>query len=565
MKSPLKVSGITTSQAVFANTGQTVQLAVSMSEAVLLDPTEAVGVPTLLLNDGGTAFYDINASDLSAGLLVFDYKVGAHDSTTDLKVTALNQNGAAFFNSAGNVLDVATGFPFDVGIGINSFNRWKGGKVGGWSTASNWTSGIPASTTQAMILSGGVVSSTGADSPTVGSIATSKGATLVVAGGSFTATLGTGIGVNVGAIVVKDGATATLGGRFVNSGLIALSGSTSATRLELNGVVISGGKLQTSGTSALIETVSGTADAVKGATIASRSQVAVTDASTLTLSGGTVGSGATISATSGSTAVVSGIVTNAGTITLNGVTSVGATAMLQTLAGGTALLTGAVTNSGTLFASGAHSLIDIASGATVIGGGIAKIGNGVLDIEGSDDQNVLFLAGGSGTLQIADAAGNTSVFGGTVSGFGQNLHQFINLTSVHFVSGAINASYSSSTASSGVLTVTSGGTGNVIAVIDFSGHYVTSNFHITSGANGSVAIFDPPVIAQQTTLGFPDMLDAVEKIIGTVANNILAGKFALLGNYMASEFASVIGGHAGTLATEANQLAQQLLTHPKHG
>jgi hypothetical protein len=209
---------VTTSQAVFANTGQTVQLAVSMSEAVLLDTTETFGLPTLALNDGGTAFYDDNASDLSAGLLVFDYTVSAHDSTTDLKVNKLNQNGAAMFDSAGNVLDVSTGFPLDVGIGINSFNSWKAGKVGVWSTTSNWTSGLPTSTTQATILSGGVVSSTASDNPTVGSIATSKGGTLKVTGGTFTATLGTGIGVNAGAIVVGEGATLTLGGRFVNAG-----------------------------------------------------------------------------------------------------------------------------------------------------------------------------------------------------------------------------------------------------------------------------------------------------------------------------------------------------------
>ena len=52
----LKVSAVTTSQAVFADTGQSVQLAVSMSEAVLLDPAEAFGLPTLSLNDGATAF-----------------------------------------------------------------------------------------------------------------------------------------------------------------------------------------------------------------------------------------------------------------------------------------------------------------------------------------------------------------------------------------------------------------------------------------------------------------------------------------------------------------------------
>jgi hypothetical protein len=52
-----------------------------------------------------------------------------------------------------------------------------------------------------------------------------------------------------------------------------------------------------------------------------------------------------------------------------------------------------------------------------------------------------------------------------------------------------------------VLTVTSGGSANVVAVIDLSGHYVTSNFHITSGSSGTVEIFDPPVGVQQTTFG----------------------------------------------------------------
>jgi hypothetical protein len=107
-----------------------------------------------------------------------------------------------------------------------------------------------------------VVSSTVSDNPTIGSIATSKGATLDVTGGTFTATLGTGIGVNAGAIVVGNGATLTLGGRFVNSGSVAISGTSSSTRLEPAGVSISGGKLQTSGASARIETVSGTKNAV---------------------------------------------------------------------------------------------------------------------------------------------------------------------------------------------------------------------------------------------------------------------------------------------------------------
>jgi hypothetical protein len=62
-----------------------------------------------------------------------------------------------------------------------------------------------------------------------------------------------------------------------------------------------------------------------------------------------------------------------------------------------------------------------------------------------------------------------------------------------------------------VLTVTSGGSANVVAVIDFSGHYVTWNFHLTSGSSGTVEIFDPPVGVQQTTFGSHQTLGYIEK------------------------------------------------------
>ena len=381
----------------------------------------------------------------------------------------------------------------------------------------------------------------------MGSIATSKGATLDVTGGTFTATLGTGIDVSAGAIVVNNGATLTLGGGFVNNGSVALSGTSSPTRLELDGVGISGGKPQTSGASARIETVSGTKNAVNGATIVSGSVVAVVSASTLTLSGGTIGAGATVSATSGSTAIISGLVTDAGTLAWNGATSVGVSATLETLTGGTALLGGAVTNSGTLFASGAHSLVDILSGLT--GGGIAKVGNGVVNISAAADaEDVGFLAGGTGGLELADAPGHTSAFAGHVSGFGQNVHQFIDLTAVAFTSGAVSASYSSSTASSGVLTVTSGGSANVVAVIDFIGHYVTSNFHVTSGAGGTVEIFDPPLAGEPPAA------------TGHSAN------LALFANYLAASFPAAVG-YGGVLITETLAQAglQPLLAHPHTG
>ena len=357
-------------------------------------------------------------------------------------------------------------------------------------------------------------------------------------------TAGTGTGTNAGKIKLANGGTLELGGTFVNNGSITLSGTTSVTALKLDGATISGGRLQTLGPSALIKTVAGS-NVLHGATIVSGSYVEVESGTQLTLSGGTISSAATASAKSGSTAIMSGLVTDAGTLALNGVTSVGTSATLEGLAGGTAILSGAVTNSGTLFASGAHSLIDIASGATVTGGGIAKIANGAVDIEGpGDNQNVIFLAGGTGTLEIADTLGNASTFAGHVSGFGQNVHQFIDLTGVAFTSGAVSASYSSSTASSGVLTVTSGGSANVVAAIDLMGHYVTSNFHIIAGPGGTVEIFDPQITKTPTDPFGP-------------ANQIL------FTNYLAAAFPGI--GHYGSgLISDLPQAGSELiLTYPR--
>jgi hypothetical protein len=185
----------------------------------------------------------------------------------------------------------------------------------------------------------------------------------------------------LGGSVIKatDGSELALAGTLLNSGTVLVSGTTSATVLELDSVTVSGGKLETSGASALIETVAGS-NVLHGVTIVSGSLIEVASGTQLTLSGGTIGSGATVAETSGGTLAVSGLATASGTLSLSGTTSVAAHALLETLSGGTALLSGAVINSGTLFAGGAHSLIEIASGATVTGGGIAEIGNGVIRI-----------------------------------------------------------------------------------------------------------------------------------------------------------------------------------------
>ena len=380
------------------------------------------------------------------------------------------------------------------------------------------------------------------------------------------------------------------------SGLVVASGAKAEVILENS--TISGGILRASGTSAAIVTVNGTTDAIIGAAIALKSLVEATSGSTLTLSGGTIGSGA----------------------------------LVETLNGGTATVSGTVNNSGTLFASGSGSLLEIANGA-VVNGGVAEVGNGIVDIQGASSENVTFQAGGSGGLDLADDAADPTAYTGKVFGFGvsggishADHTQYIDLTSVSFAAGQISASYTSANASntSGTLIVSSGSA--VVADITLVGAYVTSNFHISSGAGGTVEITDPSVaeqpsgnapatIAGGTVLAIntpdsgkvifgesggtlqlaqpatfagtvaafatPDGIDLPGIGFGatttlafsennsrtggtlTVTDGTHAAAIALLGNYMASTLVTGADGHGGTLVTEAPQPGQPpLLTRP---
>jgi hypothetical protein len=204
--------------------------------------------------------------------------------------------------------------------------------------------------------------------------------------------------------------------------------------------------------------------------------------------------------------------------------------------------------------------------------------------------NVAFLSMGSGGLEIADTADNSSAFTGRVSGFGgvnhANHKQFIDLVSVTS-DGSITSSYVSANASntSGTLFVSSGGT--PVAAITMVGHYSAGNFHITAGSGGIVEIVDPVVpsggaveigtvqtfprngidlpniaFGAQTTLAYSQNAAGTGGTL-TVSDGRHAAVIALLGNYIAGSFAAGADGHGGTLVTEALQNAQPLLTHPR--
>ncbi len=423
-----------------------------------------------------------------------------------------------------------------------NIDTWKAGANGDWSTTSDWSIGqLPTANTQAVIASGGTAISTASDDPTVASIVIAHGATLNVSGGTFTAKIGTGTGVNSGAVIVANGATLELGGTFVNAGSVTLDGSANLTRLELDGsltlsgggkVILSGGAdnaVVTNGSAATLTNAgntitgagtigdahltlvnSGTIDANTGLPLiidtaaftnagtleatsagglvidsnvnnsktieALGTSATVTIASTISntatglvlasgtgarvqldgavISGGTlrtIGTTAVIETVSGTTNTIAGATiaggslveaTSGTTLTISGGT-VGAAAIVETTIGGTAIVSGTVTNSGTLFASGSGSVLEIANGA-VVNGGVAEVGNGIVDIKGASSEKVTFQAGGSGGLQLADDAADQTAYTGKVSGFGVSggiSHadhiQYIDLTSVSFAAGRL--------------------------------------------------------------------------------------------------------------------------------
>jgi hypothetical protein len=354
----------------------------------------------------------------------------------------------------------------------------------------------------------------------LGTIEAPTSATLTINTGSNTVTnAGTAAATGTKAHLIIDsdvsnsglieaaGASATVLLNFVTvdnvGGSIVASGA--GAQIVLDNAAISGGALKTSASGA-IATVSGSVDnTISGGIVSSGSLVEVASDSQLTISGGTISAGAVVETMSGS----------AGS--------------------GGVLIASGVTNSGTLFASGANSLVQITG--VVSGGGVAEVGNGTLDIQDAGRETVTFQAGGTGGLKLDDAI----AFSGTVSGFGQNTHQFIDLSQIASNS-SVSLSYtpnSSHPTSSGVLTVSSGGV--AVASIDLIGHYVTSNFHISSGAGGSVEIIDPPVV---------------------VAGGWQSANIALLGNYIAGSFVAAAGGQGGTVLSTMSQGDQPLLVHP---
>jgi hypothetical protein len=137
----------------------------------------------------------------------------------------------------------------------------------------------------------------------------------------------------------------------------------------------------------------------------------------------------------------------------------------------------------------------IGQGGTLAG---ATISGGLLCIRsgGTAGTSLIDFATGSGTLELDDS----QHFSGTISGFG--VPGAIDLRDISFPSSGFSLAYSSSTSSSGILTVSDG---TDIATIHLLGQYSQLNFHAQADGNGGTLITDPPLqgLAGGPYLGIP--------------------------------------------------------------
>jgi hypothetical protein len=119
INSPLTVTSVVSSQTGEIGAAASVQLTLTLNEAVTINT--AGGAPTLFLNDNGTATYDASASNPSAGKLVFDYTVGADDATPSLEITAVElPTGTTIQNAAGYNADFSAADDAPTGLQVGA-------------------------------------------------------------------------------------------------------------------------------------------------------------------------------------------------------------------------------------------------------------------------------------------------------------------------------------------------------------------------------------------------------------------------------------------------------------
>jgi hypothetical protein len=114
------VTGVSTSPSTGDfKAGETISIFLTLSEPVKVKG----GAPTLTLNDGGVAHYQAAASQVAFGFLVFSYKVGAGQNTSDLMIAGVNANlpsEPSVMDAAGHPVDFSNALTAPLGVQVDT-------------------------------------------------------------------------------------------------------------------------------------------------------------------------------------------------------------------------------------------------------------------------------------------------------------------------------------------------------------------------------------------------------------------------------------------------------------
>jgi len=279
--------------------------------------------------------------------------------------------------------------------------HWKTAVDADFNTAADWSTGtVPGATDDAILdAKGAAFTVTASTNETVNSIQLAKNATLAITGGSFTATNGTGAGVNAGLIAVGDRTSLVLGGSINNSGSITLAGSRYGDTLEIGasgGTLTGGGQIALNDFSGNIITGSGATATLTNVnnTISGSGQLGNGSMTLINESKGVIDASATNNAlvlnTSGEVVTNGGLIeaTGAGGLNINSTTVNG--------------------SSGGIILAGAGSHVNLAT-ADIVGGTLTTTGSGVIQTVdgGSVLDGTKFSVTNAGTLDLLDRTGLT--------------------------------------------------------------------------------------------------------------------------------------------------------------
>ena len=290
---------------------------------------------------------------------------------------------------------------------------WKNSISDLFSVAADWSSGtVPGAADDAVLgsLTSTAYTVSANSTATVNSLQTAANATLVITSSNFTASNGSGAGVNAGTIAVGDNGTFTVGGNFNNTGAVILTSYNPAHMIIGAATSLTGG---------------GQIQLADGNYAASNALYGATAATTLTNVNNTI-SGAGLLGAAQLTLInqAAGVIDATGAshqLILNtGANAVGNAGLIEATGAAGLLITGttiANTSTGVIEANGSGVHVDLNS-AVITGGTLKTLGGGYIQttdrgsvLDGStstvNNQGVIDIAGIGTSLSLKGAINNT--------------------------------------------------------------------------------------------------------------------------------------------------------------